>query len=512
MDQASKQLKNREKPLSIPLKIAFGVGACGETVYLGMFNTFIGIFYNQAIGLSNSLIGLAVMLALIGDAISDPVAGIVSDRWRSRLGRRHPFLFAAPLPIAISLYCIFNPPEQWTAAADSGSAQQTALFLWLLAWTISSRLFMTLYTIPHLALGGELSQNANERSQLFSANAICGYVTGAAFAFAAWGFFLAGETLNADGISIPRHLDPEAYGPLVFTACGVLLTTIWLCAFGTLGQVRYLSVETGAKPRLTVLYMFKEFTAIMRNRNYRFLMLGFFFFMISVGLHETFGVFVNTYVWELSPEQIRWFGVAAIPSVLAGASVAPALMRRFDRRPVLIAALVGMAIFPQLAIDLRLLGWFPSNESPLLLPLLIACVCGTVFATANAVVAVLAMLGDIADENDLKTGRRQEGLIYSARTFFAKASNSAGHFVAGVALDYFVRLPFESAPGQVAPDVIFRLELAAGPLMGLGAIVAIAFYSRYGLTSARHSEIVKAIRRRNQANKPRTDVVVEQAG
>lgn len=476
-----------------------------------MFNTFIGIFYNQAIGLSNSLIGLAIMLALIGDAISDPVAGIVSDRWRSRLGRRHPFLFVAPFPLAVSLYFIFNPPTQWAANADSASAQQTALFLWLLGWTISSRLFMTLYTIPHLALGGELSQNASERSQLFSANAICGYVTGAAFAFAAWGFFLAGETLNGDGVTIPRHLDPDAYGPLVLTACGIALTTIWLCAFGTLGQLRYLSTESGTQPRLTVIYMFKEFGAIMRNRNYRYLMLGFFFFMISVGLHETFGVFVNTYVWELSPEQIRWFGVAAIPSVLAGASVAPALMRRFDRRPVLIGALIGMAIFPQLAIDLRLLGLFPSNDSPLLLPLLIACVCGTVFATANAVVAVLAMLGDIADENDLKTGRRQEGLIYSARTFFAKASNSAGHFAAGVALDFFVRLPFESAPGQVAPDVIFRLELAAGPLMGLGAIVAIVFYSRYGLSGERHTEIVKALRRRNERARESAKVVADPA-
>ena len=75
-----------------------------------MFNTFITIFYNQVIGLSNTLIGVAVMLAIIGDAITDPVVGIISDRWHSRHGRRHPFLFVAPVPLAITLYLIFIPP------------------------------------------------------------------------------------------------------------------------------------------------------------------------------------------------------------------------------------------------------------------------------------------------------------------------------------------------------------------------------------------------------------------
>ena len=72
------------------------------------------------------------------------------------------------------------------------------------------------------------------------------------------------------------------------------------------------------------------------------------------------------------------------------------------------------------------------------------------------------------------------------------------------------KLPFESAPGQVAPDVIFRLELAAGPLMGLGAIVAIAFYSRYSLSSARHQEIVSALKQRNSESRiPPADVPAE---
>ena len=119
--------------MSLLGKLAFGIGATGEAVYLGLFNGFITIYYNQIIGLSNALIGTSIMLALIGDAITDPVIGVMSDRWRSRFGRRHPFLIAAPLPLILSMYCIFNPPEAITAGPDGPS--QMYLFAWLSFWT-----------------------------------------------------------------------------------------------------------------------------------------------------------------------------------------------------------------------------------------------------------------------------------------------------------------------------------------------------------------------------------------
>lgn len=487
------------RKLTLRTKFTFGIGSVGEVVFLGMLNSFIGIFYNQAIGLSNSLIGTAIMLALLSDAISDPIVGLVSDRWRSNLGRRHPFLFAAPVPLALSLYFIFSPPEAFTAVNGAGEANQLLLFVWLTVWAMVSRLCLTLYVIPHLALGGELTQDRNERSRLFSINAICGYIAGALFSFVAWGYFLGGETLNADGVSIPKHLDPTAYGPLIYTACGLVLTTIWLCAWGTKNQIQYLSQApinvSGTRRRL----LLSDLLGPLRNRNYMFLMIGFFFFMISVGLNETFGVFVNTYFWELGTKDIRWFGLAAVPAILIGASAAPVLMRKFDRKPVLVSALIGMSIFAQLSINLRLIGFFPDNESPILLPLLVFNVAVLVFSTAVAGVAVLSMLGDIADEIELTTGLRQEGVVYSARAFFAKASNSFGHLIAGIMLDVVVVIPFEAVPGQVDPDVIFRLGLSAGPFMGAGALVAIFFYLKYDLSAQRHAEILDEIEQRKSA-------------
>ncbi len=488
--------------LPMRIKMAYGVGAVGEQIFFGMFNTFITIYYNQALGLSNSLIGVAIMIALLGDAVSDPAVGMISDRWRSRLGRRHPFLFAAPIPVAISVYSVFSPPEFLVNSVGDGAAWQFALFAWLCVWTILARLFLTLYTIPHFALGGELTKDANDRSRLFSINSVFGYMTGALFAFTAWGYFLAGETLNANGDSIPKHLDATAYGPLVFTASGIILVVILLSAWGTYGRVSTLSAPPKPKGKLSLRTYYRDLKNAAENRNYLFLIVGFFFFMLSVGLNEVFIVFVNTYVWELGTEDMRWFGLAAVPAIIIGALMAPALMRRFDRRPVLLVAITGVVVAAQLPLNLRLLGLFPENDSSILLPLLLFHMAVTAGSVAVAAVSVLSMLGDISDQIELEKGLRQEGLIYSARTFFAKASNSAGHFLAGVLLDLFVRIPFNAVPGQLDDGVVFRLALVGGPIMGLAAILAIPVYSQYRLPRSEHKQILEklAARKRHEGD------------
>lgn len=475
-------------------KIAFGVGAVGETVYMGMFNTFIALYYNQAIGLSNSLIGTAILLAMIGDAISDPAVGIVSDRWRSKYGRRHPFLLFAPIPLALSLWFIFNPPEALIADDFlATSAGQWALFAWLAGLTIVSRFFLTLYVIPHLSLGGELVRTQKERSQLFSINAVFGYISGALFIFLAWSVFLSGETVGSDGVAVSNHLKAASYGPLSMFAAAIILITISLCAVGTLSRVPYLSAPPQQLERMSVLLLLKKIISTLENRNYRFLLLGFFFFMISAGLLETFNIYVNTYFWELKPTDIRWISLSAVPGLAIGAIFTPRLMQRYDRRPVLCAAIMGLVIFTQLMVDLRLLGLLPENGSEELLYLLVANAFVLFLCLGVTGVAVPSMLGDVIDENELVTGLREEGLFYSARAFFAKFSNSLAHFVAGIILDVFVRLPFEAVPGQVDEAVVFRLGLAAGPIMAIGALISIVFYLQYNLSASRHAEILKEL-------------------
>ena len=473
-------------------KLAFGIGASGEAIYLSLSNAFIVIFYNQVIGLNNALIGTAIMLAMIGDAISDPLVGIVSDRWRSQLGRRHPFLIAAPLPLALSLYFVFNPP-QWLFDLSS----ETAIFAWLATWTIISRSVLTLFNVPHLALGGELSKDQHERSQLFSANTIFGMVSGPGFIFIAYTFFFADEVVRAsDGAVVPGQLAGESYGPLILTACAVVVVTISACAAGTAKEIKYLSKAQRQENRLTLMAFFGQIVSTFNNRNYLVILVGYFFFMIASGIYDTLAIHINTYFWELKPNQIRWFSLVGLGAAAAGALLSPLCMQKFDRKPVMLISLAITTLCAQLVVTLRLFGLMPENGDPYLLPLLLLNAAGFTFSIGMGSVAIVSMIGDIVDENELLCGERQEGLFFSARAFFAKASNSVGHFFAGIMLEYYVRLPLQAIPGELSADTLTRLGVSAGPIMGVAAIFSLLIYSRYNLSRDRHQEIMGKLRER----------------
>lgn len=144
-------------PAKIPLrtKTLFGLGAAAESVCLYSFSFLVMLYYNQVLGLPATLAGLGPTIALIVDAITDPVVGSWSDRLRNKKwGRRHPFMLTAPIPVALSLYMIFSPPM---------GLSTTELFLWLSCFSVLLHLFMTLFFVPHLAFGGEMSKDYHER-------------------------------------------------------------------------------------------------------------------------------------------------------------------------------------------------------------------------------------------------------------------------------------------------------------------------------------------------------------
>ncbi len=479
-------------PLPFRVKLCFGVGAIGEAIYFAVFIGFITIFYNQAIGLSNYLIGIATMLAVATDAITDPFIGVFSDRFRSRLGRRHPFLWAAPVPLAISIFAIFNPP-------DALIGNSTGLFLWLAVWTILSRTFVTLFNVPHLALGAELSKQHHERSQLFSANALFGYLAASGFGFIAWTMFQGERVRESDGALVQGQLDPAAYVPVVLIVCAVVLVTIFICALGTQDYGRKLSQRDETEAKFSILFFLKSLLHTLKNRNNLILLLGYFFFMIASGIYDKMNVFIQTYLWQLEPTEIRLFPLVGLFAGLGGAILAPLLMKKFDRKPVMLASLFGISLFAQLVVNLRLFGILPENGDPMLLPSLLANAAGFSFSVGLCTVSIMSMIGDIIDENELVTGLREEGLFYSARAIFGKGSYSVATFFAGIMLDFYVRLPEAAIPGELEQDVLTRLAITAGPIMGASALVALAIYSFYNLNRTRHAEILAAVQARADA-------------
>ena len=95
--------------LPFRLKLAFGVGQTATGAMNMALALFLLFYYNQVLGLPGTLAGLAVGASVLLDGVSDPLIGSFSDHWRSRLGRRHPFMYASILPLAVSFYLLFYP-------------------------------------------------------------------------------------------------------------------------------------------------------------------------------------------------------------------------------------------------------------------------------------------------------------------------------------------------------------------------------------------------------------------
>ena len=169
-DATSSSPRVRKLPLSS--KLGFGVGQMAEGVKTTVFNTFVLFYYNQIIGISATLTALALGFAVFFDALSDPVAGYLSDRTRSRWGRRHPWIVASALPFGLSLALLFNPPD---------GMGDYFYFTWLLAASIAVRLFLTLYHVPHLALGAEMAHDYVDRTRVFGYGTVFSYIGGFGF-------------------------------------------------------------------------------------------------------------------------------------------------------------------------------------------------------------------------------------------------------------------------------------------------------------------------------------------
>ena len=102
------------------------------------------------------------------------------------------------------------------------------------------------------------------------------------------------------------------------------------------------------------------------------------------------------------------------------------------------------------------------------------------------------MFADIADEVELATGERREGVIYSARSFANKISTALGAVLGGVVLD-LIQFPSNATAGTVGADVVWWLGLTEGPIMSIVIIIGVMFYLRYEITRDRHAEIIEKI-------------------
>ena len=257
-------------PLSRKTKFAYGVGQIAETVKSTGFNIFLFFFFTQVLGLSGSLAGLAVMIALVFDAVTDPLAGYISDHSRSRFGRRHPFMLAAALPLGIAWYFLFTPPD---------GLGQTGLSLWLTGFAVLVRGAITLYYVPYLGLGAELTLDYHERTSVAAWRGFCGVSGAAVVVLLGVPLFFPETATFENGL-----LNPAGYPLVALFGALLMAASILLSAWGTRGQISALPTNNSTQNPLSLR---ENLFSIWRNSSFRALFLGTLLVAISIGITQT---------------------------------------------------------------------------------------------------------------------------------------------------------------------------------------------------------------------------------
>jgi len=470
--------------VALSTKLLFGYGSVAEGTKATAFNVFLLFYYNQVLGLPGTLCGAAIFLALCVDAITDPLMGAVSDNFRSRWGRRHPFMYAAGLPMALCFFLLFNPPS---------GLGETALFAWLTVFAVGVRVSMTLYAIPSSAMLPELTSNYDERTSLVSFRFLFGWLGGLAVAQIGYLHFFAPSEAYGDG-----RLDPGAYGAFAGVCALLVFTAILVCALGTHRLIPNLRSASGRQP-LTARRFAHLVRQVLGNRAYRLLLGAGLFAAVAGGFTDVIGLYMNTYFWEFTTDDIAVLVWGLVVSLVLAFTLTSPVTARFDKKRSALGLAAFAILWGPLPVILRLLGWMPPNGEPLLLYLILIHSVLLVAAVIAIGITVGSMLADVVDEGELQTGERQEGMFMSTVAFTNKAISGVGGLLAGIALD-LIAFPSLAEPGDVDPEKVFQLGLVVGPGLIVLYLVTLIFLSRYPITRSRHREILAELeRRRGQA-------------
>lgn len=459
----------------------YAVGQVAEGVKNATFNLFLFFYYHQVLGLSGTATGLALFVATTFDAVTDPLAGSISDRLHHRWGRRHPFMYASAVPLGITFALLFRPPD---------GLSEAGLFAWLLCFTLGVRAAMTLFHVPHLALGAELSSEYGERTAIVAWRSAAGLL-GAAFAVGcAWLVFFRSSPAYANG-----QLDPGAYAPLGLVYGVVIFASVLVSALGTHDRIPELPRPAPGEGGIGLRSFFADYAAVLRNPSFRAIFLGVVVFFVMRGIQEVLGVHMYTYFWQLDTKQIATISLVAFPAFLLGIPLWTGVARRRDKLPTL---LTGVACFSVCVLGppiAALAGFFPERGSAAYIPLLTgAAALAALSATAGLLMGG-SMLADVADEHELITGRRNEGILFAALSFAAKSTAGVGSLLAGVGLDA-IAFPTQAAPAEVTSEDRTSLGLLYGPGVAALAAVSFALLRGYRIDRARHQEITATLAQR----------------
>ena len=469
------------RPVSIGRKVAYGFGSVAFGVKSNGFDYFFLIFYSQVMGVSAYLVSLALMIALMMDALSDPLIGYLSDNTRSRWGRRHPFMYAAAIPASVAYYFVWNPPA---------GLQGDALFPYIVTLAILVRTLITVYEIPSSSLVAEMSDDYDERTSMLSYRYFFGWTGGTLMGAFATIFILVPTATISNGM-----FNVEGHGQVGAIAATVIFLAIMISALGTHKMIPDLKPPPPAR-QMSVGLIYREVFETLASRSFLALFLAALFGAVASGVSTTLSFYFSTFFWGFTTEQIGLISLSVVISALMAFFISPIISKRLGKkRGAITIGLMAFTVAPA-PIFLRLLGLMPENGDPALFPLVLSIIVVDVALIIAYQTLSASMIADLVEEAEIKTQRRNEGVFFASVTFVRKVTQGIGAAVAGVLLT-ISQFPVGATPDQVPESVLNAFGWLYVPVIFGLWMIMIACLSLYSVDRKKHEANLETLAQRS---------------
>ncbi len=471
------------QPLPFKLKLIHGFGAVAFGVKDIGFSFFLLIYYNQVLGMDAALVSAALLIALLVDAVVDPIIGNLSDRTYTRWGRRLPWLYAAPIPLAIVWIMLWSPP--------SGDAPS---FLGLLGLAIAVRMLLSACEVPSISLVPEITQDYDERTTLFRFRYLSGWLGGLTMMVLAYTVFMPGS----DGLLKPDGY--PAYG--IFGAALIALSVIGSAA----GQHNLVAKLPATRPPpFSIKAAFSEIAEAFSEKSFLIFAAGALAAYVSQGMTFSISNYLNVFVWLLDRPMIaggpEWLtgllGYALclfLSVVLMFFIVGPMHTHLGKAKSAMIGALgsVTIGLFPYV---LLLTGFWPEvGTTASTLGLFAFLLFGNTLGVVMMISAT-SMIAEIVEAFEERTHRRAEGAFYSGNWLIQKCATGAGIFATGLIISAS-QLKTDASPGTVPQDVISTIILYFGAATIVLAGIAAYWLGRFPISRKEHDDRLRRLAQR----------------
>ena len=440
------------KKITLKAKLGFGVGEFSSSIFFTLTSFWLMNFLTDEVQLSAAIAGTALLVGKIWDAVIDPLIGYLSDRTRSRWGRRRPYLLFFAIPFGAAFVLMFRNP---------GIADQTGKFIWaMLTYTF----FCTVYSftnIPYNSLLPEMTTDYNERTnisgykQLF---AVIGTLLGAGAAMPLMALF-AGKTAGFIGMSA------------IF---GFLAALSLLITFFSVREPK--EVET-VKKTSSILVSLKD---VFVNKPYMLLLFTWFANSTAVAIMQSMLIYYYKYL-ILDENSVTLAMITLLVVTMLTIPLWVWLAKKMGKKQ---AYIIGMT----LTLAAVLTFAFTADKLGSIPALVLMAFAGVGFASHY--VAPWAMVPDSIEYGYSVSKRRNEGVYYSVWTFVIALGGALAGFLVGQGLDLFGYVPNVVQTAQS----MLGIRLLIGVLPGVFILAANIVLAIYPLNKKRYEEVLVKIK------------------